>query len=152
MKMVEKICEFCGKVFMIDPNNKNDVRRKYCSWDCYEEMDNQRDRERMKRRRAGEKNEYERICLHCGREFKTTRGQTRYCNEECRENARVERVKSYGAEYREKKKLQKYEDELKKKEQLHKANAIALENGMSYGQYYAMLYAQQHTHDAKKRR
>lgn len=155
--MTKKICAYCGKVFMVDESNKNDIRRKYCSLDCSSDMDNKRDREKRRREKAGEIVRYERLCLFCGKKFTTTKENKTYCNTGCRLKANAERQKVYGVEYREKKrqeKLQEEESKQKEKEQLHEANAKAraFAKGMSYGQYYAMLYAQEQRHDAKKKK
>ena len=152
--MTKKICAYCGSVFFVD-ENKNDIRRKYCSVDCYDRMENRRKAERRKREKTGEVVRHERLCLCCGKKFTTTKENKTYCNEACRLKANVERQRMYGPGYREKKrkeKLQAEEVKQKKKDSLHEANAKALASGMSYGKYYAMLYAQQHTHDAKKKK
>ena len=152
-EMTKKICAYCGKEFMVDEHRSGEMRRKYCSLDCSFQMDNKRDREKRRREKTGEIVRYERLCLCCGKKFTTNKENKIYCNTGCQLKAKAEREKVYGSEYREKKRQEKHqEEESKQKEQnqLHEANCKALASGMSYGKYYAMLYAEQNRHDAKK--
>jgi len=153
--MTKKICAYCGKAFPVDENRGSDKQKKYCSFDCYDSMNNKRFYQKKKREKAGEVVLLDKYCEYCGKLFKAAKGPTKYCGKECRDKASNENRKAYGAEYRKRKKQEKLqEEESKKHDNLHEANAKAraFAKGMSYGKYYAMLYAQEQMHDAKKRR
>lgn len=111
-KVIEiRACKFCGKEFEVNPNNKKQVTREYCSQKCCN-RDNSGHSEETKARisrrinsliasgqitrrygnyvvlkrprgniRVGIKT---RQCIICNKKFQTHRRDAKYCSEECR--------------------------------------------------------------------
>lgn len=76
------------------------------------------------------------ICIVCGKEFEPRVNNQKCCSPECSDVQKVKRAK---ASY-EKHKHQAKKKEKPKKEDLAKANEVARNSGMSYGQYMAEKY------------
>lgn len=76
------------------------------------------------------------ICIVCGKEFEPRVNNQKCCSPECSDIQKVKRAK---ASY-EKHKAKKKEKPKAKKEDLAKANEVARNSGMSYGQYMAEKY------------
>ena len=71
------------------------------------------------------------ICIVCGKEFEPRVNNQKCCSPECSDVQKVKRAK---ASY------EKHKHQAKKKEDLAKANEVARNSGMSYGQYMAEKY------------
>lgn len=71
------------------------------------------------------------ICIVCGKEFEPRVNNQKCCSPECSDIQRVKRAK---ASY------EKHKRQAKKREDLAKANEVARNSGMSYGQYMAEKY------------
>jgi intein-encoded DNA endonuclease-like protein len=78
VKLFEKICANCGRVFRVDPSHKDQI---FCSRKCFYEWEH------------GENNpnwrSVRRVCARCGREFyiplsTVRKGGGVYCSNECR--------------------------------------------------------------------
>lgn len=68
------------------------------------------------------------ICIVCGKEFEPRVNNQKCCSPECSDVQKVKRAKA------------SYEKHKAKKEDLAKANEVARNSGMSYGQYMAEKY------------
>lgn len=81
-------------------------------------------------------------CVYCNKEFYADRHQTRYCSMKCRRAAQEQRNKERAEE----------ENHIEKRDNkphtsnLLEINRKAREAGMSYGQYVAMKYKEEHCH------
>ena len=71
-------------------------------------------------------------CEHCGRHFNAARINAKFCSKQCRDRDYKQRLKS---PYNEK--------EEKKMSRIAELNALAREQGLSYGQYVAKLWLEQ---------
>ena len=79
------------------------------------------------------------ICIVCGKEFEPQVNNQKCCSPECSDVQRVKRAKaSYEKHKHQTKKKEKKPQG--KKEDLAKANEVARNSGMSYGQYMAEKY------------
>ena len=112
-------CRICGKLF--DPHG----RQLYCSNECRKEAIRMQTRERNK--------EYEnyKICKLCGKLFNGY-GNQKYCSEECKQEAGLRPNNSISKPRQVSRKEHKSE--------ISSINAEARKNGMTYGQYQAMLF------------
>lgn len=79
------------------------------------------------------------ICIVCGKEFEPRVNNQKCCSPECSDVQKVKRAKaSYEKHKHQTKKKEK--SPKAKKEDLAKANEVARNSGMSYGQYMAEKY------------
>lgn len=79
------------------------------------------------------------ICIVCGKEFEPRGNNQKCCSPECSDVQKVKRAKaSYEKHKHQAKKKEKTPRQ--KKEDLAKANEVARNSGMSYGQYMAEKY------------
>ena len=67
----EKICKTCGKSFQADIREINRGNGKYCSLSCAA--------------KAPKSLQYKHLCKHCGREFDSSRKNTKYCSDSCKQ-------------------------------------------------------------------
>lgn len=80
MSKVEKLCQFCGEPFIADSRELNRGNAKYCSLSCSA--------------KAPKALQYNQICKHCGRDFKSASKNAKYCSDSCKQ-------KNYRAKQRE---------------------------------------------------
>lgn len=78
------------------------------------------------------------ICIVCGKEFEPRVNNQKCCSPECSDIQKVKRAKASYEKH--KHQAKKKEKPKAKKEDLAKANEVALNSGMSYGQYMAEKY------------
>lgn len=134
-----KQCTYCGGDFEVDGNNRNEMKRGYCSDLC-------RHRAQRARRKNGPV-EIEKVCLECGKAYIAKRCDSVTCSSECNYERTKKRSKETGAAYRAKMRaerlLQKEKVKKKKKaESIPEFNRKAREMGKSYGQYDVYLRTQ----------
>lgn len=77
------------------------------------------------------------ICIVCGKEFEPRVNNQKCCSPECSDIQKAKRAK---ASYEKHKRQAKKKEKPKEKEDLAKANEVARNSGMSYGQYMAEKY------------
>lgn len=78
------------------------------------------------------------ICIVCGKEFEPRVNNQKCCSPECSDIQKVKRAKASYEKH--KHQAKKKEKPKAKKEDLAKANEVARNSGMSYGQYMAEKY------------
>lgn len=78
------------------------------------------------------------ICIVCGKEFEPRVNNQKCCSPECSDVQKVKRAKASYEKH--KHQTKKKEKPKAKKEDLAKANEVARNSGMSYGQYMAEKY------------
>lgn len=78
------------------------------------------------------------ICIVCGKEFEPRVNNQKCCSPECSDVQKVKRAKASYEKH--KHQAKKKEKPKAKKEDLAKANEVARNSGMSYGQYMAEKY------------
>ena len=78
------------------------------------------------------------ICIVCGKEFEPRVNNQKCCSPECSDVQKVKRAKTSYEKH--KHQAKKKEKPKAKKEDLAKANEVARNSGMSYGQYMAEKY------------
>lgn len=78
------------------------------------------------------------ICIVCGKEFEPRGNNQKCCSPECSDVQNVKRAKASYEKH--KHQAKKKEKPKAKKENLAKANEVARNSGMSYGQYMAEKY------------
>lgn len=78
------------------------------------------------------------ICIVCGKEFEARVNNQKCCSPECSDVQKVKRAKASYEKH--KHQAKKKEKPKAKKEDLVKANEVARNSGMSYGQYMAEKY------------
>lgn len=145
-----KVCAYCGKEFEVNELDHNDVRRKYCGYDCSEAMKN----ERIKAyKRAGKKANFEKVCVICGLKFTTNKDRQLVCGERCAKERK--RIKAYEYNKSNNKPIPKIKPKPKNTktnaELILEKNSKAKEMGMSYGQYDAWLRIQADREEREKR-
>lgn len=138
-----KQCVYCGGGFEVNENNRNEMKRGYCSDIC-----------RRKSRDARKKNgpvSFEKVCVECGKTYIAHRCDSVTCGRECNYERNKKRSKETGAAYREKMRAQrlmkadapkKRGRKKKNRDSLEDIQARAREMGLSYGMYMAQLYMQ----------
>lgn len=82
------VCARCGATFYTTQN----VQKKYCSYDCKKEVENEKARNANTQGRT-------KPCKNCGKEFLSYRG-TKYCCEACLEKARTVQQKRLKEKYK----------------------------------------------------
>ena len=118
-------CKWCGKPF--DNSEKYKMRKLYCSSDCYNESNRENARKNSKNKPVQEEKE----CECCGKKFVRIGRKQIYCTPECREEVNRSTAKE--------RRKNKPKPKKKKICDLIDLNRQALEHGMSYGKYVAML-------------
>ena len=71
MAKIEKECQTCGKTFSADTREINRGNAKFCSLSCSS--------------KATKKLEYNHICSHCGKDFRSFSKNSKYCSDSCKQ-------------------------------------------------------------------
>lgn len=118
-------CEACGELFVAKNSNQ-----KFCNRVCY-----QAKREELENMEIGI---YEKKCPACGKEFSTNKKMKIYCCQRCADlyNKRIQRSMPTNMAQQKKAK--------KSAKNIVNYDAEAKKHGMTYGQYVAWLYMQEH--------
>ena len=73
--LLKKKCAFCGREYLA--HYRGAKRRMYCSYRC-------RNDAYIEQRRIRGMKSREKVCQHCGADFKANRRDARYCSPRCR--------------------------------------------------------------------
>ena len=122
-KLKAKTCKLCGEKFT--PTVGHQV---YCSDRCMYQA-------KLKRQREWKQaNIKPQVCPVCGRTFKPTRAHRDYCSAACAKEAELASRRSLQNEYKPLRIVPS-----RAQNDIHRLAAQALANGLSYGQYVAMI-------------
>ena len=118
-----KECKWCGTPF--DNSGKGLAQKVYCCIECYKASNRENAKKNSKPKQIVEKE-----CTCCGKKFTQNGHKQVYCSPECRKEMRRSTEKA---------KRQSKPKTKKKGSNLRDLNREAMQHGMSYGKYVAML-------------
>lgn len=148
-----KVCEWCGELFEVDENNKNELRRLYCGDFCRTEAWNKKARDRVRIGKRG----YNVVCEICGKVFLTNRPTAKTCGPDCYyERQKIVKRENYYRNKAEKEALAKGLGVPQKKkkqmriETLTEVQRKAQAAGMTYGKYMEQQFLKQLEEEREK--